>query len=180
MWMAWLGAIPGMSEASQWIIGCHVERLDGLREEIKRVEQRLSEWSKEDPVVEKLLELPGVGPVTAWVLRAEIGLFDRFRSGKQLSRFCGLSPRNASSGARQADAGLIKAGNPLLRATVIEAAHRLIRNCPRWGALAYKMERAGKPRSVIAAAVGNRWIRWLYYQMNPKKTNNDINHNIKR
>ena len=42
-------------------------------------------------------------------LRAEIGRFDRFDTGKQLSRFCGVTPRNASSGNRQADAGLIKA-----------------------------------------------------------------------
>ncbi len=41
------------------------------------------------------------------MLRAEIGRFDRFGSGKQLARFCGLSPRNASSGTRQADAGLV-------------------------------------------------------------------------
>jgi len=43
-------------------------------------------------------------------IRAEIGRFDRFRTGKQMARFCGLSPHNASSGARQADAGLIRAG----------------------------------------------------------------------
>jgi len=170
VWMLWLQAVPGMSEPSQWIIHRHLERLRGLCTEIEGVEKRLLEWSEGDRSVEKLLELPGVGLVTAWVLRAEIGRFDRFRSGKQLSRFCGLSPRNASSGSRQADAGLIKAGNPLLRATVIEAAHRLIRNSPRWSALAYKMEQAGKERSVIAAAVGNRWMRWLFHQMNsPKK-----------
>lgn len=183
LWMVWLQAIPGMSEPSQWIIHQHLERLKGLREEIQVVEKRLLVWSEKDAVVQKLLALPGVGFVTAWMLRAEIGRFDRFRSGKQLSRFCGLSPRNASSGARQADAGLIKAGNALLRATIIQAAHRLIRNSPRWSALAYKMERGGKEGSVIAAAVANRWIRWLFHQMRPerdKKTNNNINSNIKR
>ena len=82
-----------------------------------------------------------------------------------MSRYCGLSPRNASSGQRQADAGLIKAGNELLRATIIEAAHRLIRFDPRWNALAQKLRGAGKPGSVVAAAIGNRWIRWLYHQV---------------
>ena len=70
----------------------------------------------------QLIALRGIGLTTAWALRAEIGRFDRFKSGKQLSRYCGLSPRNASSGNRQADAGLIKAGNELLRAVIIEAA----------------------------------------------------------
>ena len=103
--------------------------------------------------------------MTAWTLRAEVGRFDRFRSGKQLARFCGLSPKNASSGQRQADAGLIKAGSELLRATLIEAAHRLIRFDPRWGALGAKLRAAGKPGSVVAAAVANRWVRWLYHRM---------------
>jgi hypothetical protein len=60
---------------------------------------------------------------------------------------------------RQADAGLTKAGNEHLRATIIEAAHRLIRHDARWKGLAAKMRKAGKPACVIAAAVGNRWIR---------------------
>jgi transposase len=122
-------------------------------------------WMTWLAVVAQLLKLPGVGRVTAWVLRAEIGRFDRFGTGKQMARYCGLSPRNASSGQRQADAGLIKAGNEHLRATIIEAAHRLIRYDSRWKALAATLRRAGKPACVIAAAIGNRWIRWLFHQV---------------
>ena len=91
--------------------------------------------------------------------------FDRFRTGKQLARFCGLSPRNASSGTRQADAGLVKAGNPELRAVLIELAHRLIRWEARWRELGLKLKGGGKPGSVAAAAVANRWVRWLYHEM---------------
>ena len=98
-------------------------------------------------------------------MRAEIGRFDRFRTGKQLSRFCGLSPRNASSGMRQADAGLIRAGNRQLRAVLIEAAHRLIRLDPKWGRLATKLVIRGKPMCVAVAAVANRWMRWLFHEM---------------
>ena len=98
-------------------------------------------------------------------MRAEIGRFDRFRFGKQLARFCGLSPKNASSGQRQADAGLIRAANPQLRAVLIEAAHRLARLDPQWRALAQRLRNKGKPGSVVAAAVANRWVRWLFHQM---------------
>ena len=98
-------------------------------------EKRLSKCPGNDPLVAKLLFLRGVGPVTAWVIRAEIGRFDRFRSGKQLSRFCGLSPRIASSGMRQADAGLVKAatGNcgPFLFKQLTGSAV-MIRSGPRW------------------------------------------------
>lgn len=167
-WLRWLGQ-ASVSEQSRWLIDRHLARLAALREEIGAVEARISALTEGDPVVGRLLAQPGIGPVTAWTIRAEVGEFGRFHSGKQLSRFCGLSPRNASSGARQADAGLIKAGNPQLRATLIETAHRLIRSERRWRELAHRMRQGGKPTSVIAAAVANRWMRWLYRQMPPER-----------
>ena len=134
--------------------------------QIQQVEERLSARAEHDPLVGRLLELPGVGLVTAMTIRAEIGRFDRFQSGKQLARFCGVSPRNASSGQRQADAGLIKAGNPGLRRVLVELAHRLIcRVKGRWAVLAYQLLRRGKAKNVVVAAIANRWIRQLYHQM---------------
>lgn len=167
-WLSWL-AQAALSEQSRWIVERQLTRLKGLKEEIRLVERRLTALTKEDPVVGKLLGLAGVGPVTAWWLRAEVGRFERFPSGKHLSRFCGVSPKNASTGARQADAGLIRAANPHLRATLIEAAHRLIRHERRWRELAVGLRQAGKPGSLIAAAVANRWMRWLYHQMQPDR-----------
>jgi transposase len=165
VWMAWIGTAEGLGSEGRWVVDhlmAELSRLDGA---IAEVEARLAEVTAEDPVVAQLRTLAGVGPVTAWALRAEIGRFDRFRTGKQMARYCGLSPRNASSGQRQADAGLIKASNEHLRATIIEAAHRLVRYDPRWKALAATLRKAGKPACVVAAAVGNRWMRWLYYQV---------------
>jgi transposase len=127
---------------------------------------RLKRAVEDDPIVAQLLSLPGVGLVTAVTLRAEVGRFDRFETGKQLARFCGVTPRNASSGARQADAGLVRAGNPELRAVLVELAHRLIRGLdPRWAQLAAGMLRRGKPKNVVIAAVANRWVRWLHHEL---------------
>lgn len=167
-WRQWLEGAE-VSEQSRWVIDQHGARLNGLDAEVRVVEARLEALTREDAVVGKLLTLRGIGPVTAWTLRAEVGRFERFGSGKQLSRFCGLSPRNASSGARQADAGLIKAGNPQLRATLIEAAHHLIWREPRWQKLAAHLRQSGKPPCVVVAAVANRWVRWLYHQMQPER-----------
>jgi len=164
-WLWWLQEYEGLPDASRWIMECYLARLQGIGQELKLVEKRIAAFTEEDPVVQRLLELPGVGPVTAWLLRSEIGRFDRFQTGKQLSRFCGLTPRNASSGQRQADAGLIKAGNPHLRAVLIQAAHRLINHDARWNAFGQRLQSAGKPYSVVVAAVANRWIRWLFHQM---------------
>jgi transposase len=164
-WMRWLAAAEGLGPQSRWVIDQHCRNLNHLDVTILDVERRLLEFTADDPVVARLLAIRGVGLVTAWVVRAEVGRFERFRTGKQLSRFIGLSPRNASSGQRQADAGLVKAGNEYLRATIIETAHRLIRLDPRWKELASSLRTAGKPACVVAAAIGNRWLRWLYRQM---------------
>jgi transposase len=164
-WCRWLVQEAALSEQGHWLMERHLRDLERLAQDVAEVEERLEALTRDDPLVAHLLKQPGIGPVTAWTLRAEIGRFDRFRFGKQLARFCGLSPKNASSGARQADAGLIRAANPQLRAVLIEAAHRLAHHDPRWRALGQRLRGAGKPGSVVAAAVANRWVRWLFHQM---------------
>jgi transposase len=164
-WLAWLQGQAALSEEGRWIVARLLMRLKRVAEELAAAELRLAERTRSDAIVGRLMAIKGIGLVTACTLRAEIGRFERFRSGKQLSRFCGLSPRNASSGQRQADAGLIDACNKALRAVIIEAAHRLMRYDPRWSRLAHQLRQAGKAVSVVVAAVANRWMRWLWQQM---------------
>ena len=168
-WLAWLSHASCLSEQSRWVVDRYLIRMNQVLVEIGEAEDRLTSVTKDDPLVDGLCALPGIGPVTAWTIRAEIGRFDRFQTGKQLSRFCGLSPRNASSGLRQADSGLIKAGNRQLRATLIEAAHRLIRYDRKWSDFANTLLATGKSKCLVVAAVANRWIRWLFHQMQPTR-----------
>jgi transposase len=164
-WLAWAEKDAELGVQSRWIMTRHLQELAHVVDAIKQAEKRLTQATADDPMMATLRKQSGIGPVTAWTLRAEIGRFDRFRTGKQLARFCGTSPRNASSGERVADAGLIRAASPTLRATIIEAAHRLIRTEARWAQMAARLRARGKPGSVAAAAVANRWIRKLYHQM---------------
>lgn len=164
-WLHWLKNEAKLGDQSRWVVERHLRRLEQTNRELALTERRLMKTTARDPVVQKLLEQKGVGLITAVTLRAEIGRFDRFRTGKQLSRFCGVTPRNASSGKRQADAGLIKAGNPHLRAVLIETAHRLMRYDPHWMPLGARLRRRTRSGSMAAAAVANRWVRWLFHQM---------------
>lgn len=163
-WLSWLSQVK-LPEHSQWVIDRHVDNFMRLKKEIAIVEERLREVTADNALVQRLMSMKAIGPVTAWSMAAEIAWFERFRNGKQLSRFCGLSPRNASSGNRQADSGLIKAGRPQLRATLMEAAHRLIRFDPYWRGIADRMRKGGRPTCLIVAAVANRWMRRLYHEM---------------
>lgn len=164
-WIEWVKSTDQLSDDARWILQQQMRRLQDLTVDIKKVEARMKKATADDPVVQKLLQQPGTGLVTAVTLRAEIGHFERFGSGKQVSRFCGLTPCNASSGKRQSDAGLIRSGNHELRAVLLQAAHRLARYNNKWCTLKERLLKKGKPMSVVIAAVANRWVRWLYHQM---------------
>jgi transposase len=165
---AWIGlarTTPQLSSHVRWIIEDLLEELTHLDHKVAIAEARLREATAGDPLVDRLLDEPGIGEVTACVLRAYIGTFKRFGSGKQLSRYCGLSPANASSGQRQADAGLIDGCNKLLRTTLIQAAHRLCHRQERWSRLKHSLRSRGKPACVAVAAVANRWMRGLWHRI---------------
>jgi transposase len=163
-----LADVQGLSEQARWIISELLSDIAAAEVKLAKADARLEQATQDDPVIQKLRQQSGVGPVTAWVLRACIGDFNRFKTAKQLSRYCGMSPCNASSGNKTADAGLIQGCNKLLRMTIVQAAHRLIRTTRRWQKLASSMADRGKPTNVIVAAVGNRWVRTLHHAMKTK------------
>lgn len=174
-WLAAVTALGDIGADTQWILQEHLQHLARLEMEIRQVERRLAQRVADDAVVRKLRQQKGIGLVTAATMRAEIGRFDRFRTGKQLARFCGLTPRNCSSGNRQADAGVIQAGNPELRAVLVEAVHRIMRCDARWMKLAQQLRGRGKHACVVVAAIANRYVRWLHHQMQPEVVAHGVN-----
>jgi transposase len=143
----------------------HYDTIEYFDKKIVAVTERLQLAVADDVVVKQLLRQPGVGVITAITLRALVGHFDRFRTGKQLSHFCAVCPRNDASGGKTTTGGLIPAGDDVLRQVLVEAAHRLIRYDERWKSMAERLRANGKKTCVIVAAVANRWMRWLFRQM---------------
>jgi transposase len=153
------------SETLQFLLQDHYDTIEFFDKKIIAVTERMQLAVADDPVVKKLLRQPGVGMITAITLRALVGHFDRFRTGKQLAHFCAVCPRNDSSAGKTTSGGLIKSGDDLLRQVLVEAAHRLIRYDEHWQAMAARLRAKGKKTCVIVAAVANRWIRRLLRQM---------------
>jgi len=164
-WRLWARSTEGLSDHARWIVCELLEEEAELDKKVIKAEGRLRQASDGDGLFKKLMKEEGIGEVTAWVLRAYVGDFSRFNNGKQLSRYCGLSPCNASSGQRQSDAGLINGCNKLLRATLIQAAHRLGRTSDRWAGLKRSLVGRGKAKCVATAAVANRWVRGLWHRL---------------
>lgn len=164
-WRTWIMTTDAVTESVRYVIDDLLEHLQTVEARLARIERRLKEMTKDDRVVKALLALPRIGPITAWMLRATVGRFDRFRNAKQFARFIGVTPRNASSGERMADAGIVKAGNRELKGVVVQAAHRIKRHHERWATLFNRLVSKGKPKNVATVAVANRWMRSVYVQM---------------
>jgi len=162
-WKEWVRKVS-LPEQSRWVMDQLLEQLTRLEADLRAVENRMEQATADDPLTQRLLAEPGIGPITAVALRAEIGRFDRFRTAKQLSKYCGVTPCNASSGKRQADAGLIKAGSRELRALLIQTAKRLPRQDPHFQEMKNRLGRT-KKANVVTCAIANRWLRRLYHRM---------------
>ena len=76
-------------------------------------------WSKQIPF---LLQLPGLGMLSAMTRLSAIGDFTRFPSAKQLVGYAGLGARIHASGQVQRTGGITEEGRNELRTTLVEAA----------------------------------------------------------
>ena len=165
----WLGElrsrIDELGSERTWICEQYLTELAELKKQLLEGKKRLERAVAEAPGSEQLLAQKGVGLITAAILLAEIGDFHRFRSGKQLCRYCGMAPVNMSSGDRDYQRGIGKECNGDLRRMLIEASHRLSRYVPRWKAMKDRLIRNGKKRAVATVAVANRWLRRLHFEM---------------
>ena len=161
----WLKSGAGLSGHSEWILRRYLLELRRLVSEVRAATLRMTKFVKSDSLCQKLLRHRGVGVITAAVMRAEIGTFSRFKTGKQLARFCGLSPCNRSSGNVVSQSGVIHAGNTVLKACIAQGVWTLIRYDERWKSFAQSLLAKGKPKGVVASAVANRWIRKLFHEV---------------
>src|ERR1700674_1043562 len=99
-----------------------------IDEHTAAVEQEARRW----PEAVRLMTHPGVGPLTALAFVLIIGTPGRFRRGKQLGSYIGLTPSEDSSGGRQRLGHISKQGNALLRFLLVEAAQAATRCNQDW------------------------------------------------
>jgi transposase len=131
------------------------KRLELVLEQIAVVEAErdaaVTEPVPEDADAEKvacLARLGGLGIETATILVRE-ALFRPFANRKEVAAYAGLTPCPFDSGQRQREQGISKAGNPLLRKTMIELAWLWLRYQPESGLARWFHERVGPARGRI-------------------------------
>jgi hypothetical protein len=89
-------------------------------------------WSSWDFAYGKrLMQISGVGSLTAVALVAHVGDARHFDNGRQMSAYLGLTPREHSSGGKQRLLGITKRGNVRLRTLLILGARAAIQGIER-------------------------------------------------
>lgn len=106
-------------------------RLDALEAEIRGCEAELTRLGADHPYVPLLETVPGIGPILAYTIAAEVGDIGRFASAKRLVGYTGLCPRVYQSGERDRRGKLAKGGPKYLRWALVEATLHAARH-PRY------------------------------------------------
>lgn len=99
-----------------------VKRIEALSQDIGGIEKKLAVWKKEDKAARALMEIPGVGLLTATAAVATIGDARHFKSGREFAAFVGLVPRQSGTGGRVKLLGISKRGDTYLRTLLIHGA----------------------------------------------------------
>ena len=111
-----------LPEASRAALVGWLGLLDQLAAEIDRVEEWMQSHLQEDQVVQLLQTIPGIGPVLAHVLEAEIGEIERFPDYRHLASYAGLAPVSDDSADRRGRRHCSPACSHTLRWAFVEAA----------------------------------------------------------
>ena len=108
-----------------------IESLEAIEVRIARSSKQLAARAAADPVAARLMTVPGVGPIAALVFKSSIEDPDRFARGEDAGAFAGLAPRRNQSGERDYKGRISKAGDPMLRSALYEAANSLLARVKR-------------------------------------------------
>lgn len=101
------------------------QSLEEIKGHVTTIEKKILEAVIDTMTYRILLSVPGVGPVTAAAIYAEVGDFKRFKTPSALISYAGIYPKERSSGEMKRYGSISKAGSRVLRYSIIEAAMRV-------------------------------------------------------
>ena len=132
------------------------ERIEGLSGEIGAL-------ARQDAGCERLMSVPGIGPIISSAMVAAIGAGDTFTKGRDFAAWLGLVPKQFSTGDRTVLGKISKRGNRYLRVLFVQAAWVVLIRSKNWERYGLKpwIEAAKRRlhRNVLAIALANKLAR---------------------
>lgn len=130
-----------------------------LSERITAADRAAQRAAEQNPSAARLMQVPGVGPLTALTFVHTLEDPSRFRRSREVGAYLGLTPRQAQSGSSDPQLSISKAGDVRLRRLLVQCAHRILgpfgrdSSLRRWALqLASRGGAAGRKRAVTALA----------------------------
>jgi transposase len=119
-------ADANLSGASRMLLAQLKLDLDQLAIRIDEADSVIQKTAGENEACQRLVEIPGIGPVTATAVIAAIGNGGAFHKGREFSAWLGIVPREHSTGGQQKLLGISKRGNSYLRRLFIQGARAVL------------------------------------------------------
>ena len=125
-WLERLSEWESLGWGTRHSLASLLRQLRGIEDEMENLEKQVEELGNQQrhkPIVQALMKEKGVGLLTALVFRTEIGQAHRFRRGRQVGKFVGLTPTSHESGQQNDRKGHIsRQGPPRLRKVLCQAS----------------------------------------------------------
>ena len=141
------------------------DQLEMVKHQILGADRRILDWHRGSEVSRRLDDIPGVGPLIATALVASVPDPHIFKSGRDLSAWIGLVPKQNSTGGKERLGHISKAGNRYLRTMLVVGALSVIRRAKQVGYtkrpwLTKLLERRSTKIAAIALANKNARTAW--------------------
>ena len=138
-----------------------------VKEQILENDRRIRASARDTEVGQRLMEIPGVGPLLASAFVASVADPQVFKTGRDLAAWIGLVPRQNSSGGKERLGGISRAGNQYLRQMLVVGAMAVIRHAERHGTKRVWLIELMKRRAtkVAAIALANKTARMVWALM---------------
>ena len=111
------------------------ERIEGLSADIETLVQH-------DPACQRLMTVPGIGPIISSAMVAAIGCGEVFSKGRDFRAWLGLVPKQTSTGDRTILGRISKRGNRYLRVLFVQAAWVVLIRPKSWSATGSSLDRS--------------------------------------
>ena len=148
-------------------------QLDLVKRQILEADRRVNAWHRSNSTSKRLEAIPSVGPLIASALVASVPDPHLFRSGRDMSAWIGIVPKENSTGGKQRLGSISKAGNRYLRKLLFVGALAVIKRVKKQGHsqhpwLASLLGR--QPVKVAAIALANKVVRIAWAMMTRNET----------
>ncbi|HFD8837440.1 TPA: IS110 family transposase [Salmonella enterica] len=140
----------------------YLEQMAVLKAWLDELDAMIDDNFKNNETCQRLVTIPGIGPVIATAIFKLVGEPAQFKNGRRFAAWLGLTPRQHSSGGKTRLSGITKRGDGYMRKLLVQGARAVIYNVHRktdaraeW----IKALLARRPANIVAIALANKIAR---------------------